>query len=141
MTDSYLTDDADVAIVTLGSVAGTVRTVIDEMRKEGHKVGMLKIRYMRPFPKKEMMGLAEKVPVLGVLEKNVSFGYEGTVYTNVNSALIDMTRPSKTYNFIAGFGGRDISKEDVRSMFMTLLENDSEAKRVQFIGMGCEIDV
>ncbi len=141
MTDSYHIEDADVAIVTLGSVAGTVRTVIDEMREEGYKVGMLKIRYMRPFPKKEMNALADKVPVLGVLEKNVSFGYEGTVYTNVNSALIDLDSPPMTYNFIAGFGGRDISKEDVRNMFLTLIENDSKAKRVQFIGMGCEIDV
>lgn len=140
MTDAYKTDDAEVAIVTLGSVAGTVRTVIDEMRQEGHKVGMLKIRYMRPFPEKALMELADKTPVLGVLEKNVSFGYEGTVYTNVNSALANMEGRPKTFNFVAGFGGRDISKTDVRHMFMELLENKDTSKRVQFIGMGCEID-
>lgn len=140
MTDAYKTDDAEVAIVTLGSVAGTVRTVIDEMRQEGHKVGMLKIRYMRPFPEKALMELADKTPVLGVLEKNVSFGYEGTVYTNVNSALANMEGRPKTLNFVAGFGGRDISKADVRHMFMELLENKDTSKRVQFIGMGCEID-
>ncbi len=141
MTDSYMTDDAEVAIVTLGSVAGTVRTVIDEMREEGYKVGMMKIRYMRPFPEKELIDLAATTPVLGVLEKNVSFGYEGTVYTNVNSVFTNIENSPKTYNFVAGFGGRDISKEDVRQMFMELIENKREAKRVQFIGMGCEIDV
>ncbi len=73
MTDAYKTEDAEVAIVTLGSVAGTVRTVIDEMRQEGHKVGMLKIRYMRPFPEKELIELAKKTPVLGVLEKKCFF--------------------------------------------------------------------
>jgi len=141
MTDSYKTEDAEVAIVTLGSVAGTVRTVIDEMRDEGYKVGMTKIRYMRPFPEKEMIELAKTTPVLGVLEKNVSFGYEGTVYTNVNSALSNLTETPKTFNFVAGFGGRDISKNDVRNMFMELLENKDNAQRVQFIGMGCELDV
>ncbi len=141
MTDSYMTDDAEVAIVTLGSVAGTVRTVIDEMREEGYKVGMMKIRYMRPFPEKELIDLAATTPVLGVLEKNVSFGYEGTVYTNVNSVFTNIENSPKTYNFVAGFGGRDISKADVRQMFMELIENKKEAKRVQFIGMGCEIDV
>ena len=141
MTDAYKTEDAEVAIVTLGSVAGTVRTVIDEMRQEGHKVGMLKIRYMRPFPERELLDLAKNTPVLGVLEKNVSFGYEGTVYTNVNSALANMEDTPKTYNFVAGFGGRDISKDDVRQMFMELIENKDTSKRVQFIGMGCEIDV
>jgi len=111
------------------------------MREEGYKVGMMKIRYMRPFPEKELIDLAVKTPVLGVLEKNVSFGYEGTVYTNVNSVFTNIENSPKTYNFVAGFGGRDISKADVRQMFMELIENKKEAQRVQFIGMGCEIDV
>jgi pyruvate ferredoxin oxidoreductase alpha subunit len=140
MTESYKCDDADAVIVTLGSVCGTVRTVINQMREEGHKVGLLKIRYMRPFPMDAINELASKVSKMGILEKNISFGYEGTVYTNVNSALIASDNKVKTKNYVGGFGGRDISKKDIREIFMDMLENDSFDKRVEYIGKECEYD-
>ncbi len=66
-------------LVTLGSVTGTVRDVVDEMRAEGHKVGVIKIRYMRPFPEQQLQNLTAGAKAIGVLEKDISFGYEGTV--------------------------------------------------------------
>ncbi len=138
MTESYKCEDAEVVLVTLGSVTGTARTVVDELRDQGHKVGVFKIRYMRPFPEMELRQLGEKVKILGILEKNFSFGYEGTVFTNVNSALTSLEEVPYTQNFIAGFGGRDISKDNVLDMFNMLLKK--EGKRVEFIGLGVEID-
>lgn len=138
MTESYKCEDADAVLVTLGSVTGTARTVVDDLRAEGKKVGVFKIRYMRPFPEAELKALGEQVKNLAVLEKNFSFGYEGTVFTNVNSALTDLAEVPKTRNFIAGFGGRDISRDNVREMFDLMLSG--EGKRVEFIGMGVEID-
>ncbi|HKK95964.1 MAG TPA: transketolase C-terminal domain-containing protein [Anaerovoracaceae bacterium] len=138
MTENYKCEDADAVIVTLGSVCGTVRTVIDQMRDEGYKVGLLKIRYMRPFPIEDIRDIALKVSNLGVLEKNISFGYEGTVYTNVNSALSGLDLKIKTKNYVGGFGGRDISKEDIREIYIDMIENESFNNRVEYIGKECE---
>lgn len=142
LVEEYMCDDADVALITTGSITGTARTVVDEMRKNGYKVGLLKLRYMRPFPVEEIMNFAKKVKAVGVIDKDISFGYEGTIFTNVNSALCKLGNPPKALNFIAGMGGRDIAKEDIREMFNRLMdiENGKEQETVQFIGMGCEID-
>lgn len=138
MTESYRCEDAEAVLMTLGSVTGTVRTVVDELRAEGHKVGVFKIRYMRPFPEKDVLELGKQVAKVGVLEKNISFGYEGTVYTNVNSVLSSLETKVQSKNFVGGFGGRDITKENIRGIFMDLLNNETFAERVEFIGMGCE---
>lgn len=140
LTESYRCGDAEVVLMTLGSVTGTARTVVDEMRAEGHKVGVFKIRFMRPFPEDEIRALGEAVPKIGVLEKNVSFGYEGTVFTNVNSVFASLEKRVKSKNYVGGLGGRDISKADIRRIFMDLLNHDAFEKRVEFIGMGCECD-
>lgn len=138
MTESYKCEDADVVLMTLGSVTGTVRTIVDELRSKGYKVGLFKIRYMRPFPKAEVSELGKMVSKVGVLEKNISFGYEGTVFTNVNSVLSSLDTNVKSKNYIGGLGGRDITKEDIRGIFMDLLKNDTFKERVEFIGMGCD---
>jgi pyruvate ferredoxin oxidoreductase alpha subunit len=138
MTESYKCQDADAVIVTLGSICGTVRNVIDDMRNEGYKVGLCKIRYMRPFPKDEIIELGSKVSKLGILEKNISFGYEGTVFTNVNSALMGSGEKIMTKNYVGGLGGRNISKDDLRKIFIDMLDNDSFEKSVEYIGMECE---
>jgi len=140
LTESYQCQDADVVLMTLGSVTGTARTVVDELRAEGHKVGVFKIRFMRPFPEEEIRALGESVSKIGVLEKNVSFGYEGTVFTNVNSVFASLENRVKSKNYVGGLGGRDISKADIRTIFMDLLNHDRFEKRVEFIGMGCECD-
>jgi len=139
MTEKYLCDDAEVALVTLGSVTGTARQVVDELRSEGHKVGLFKIRYMRPFPEEEVKELGKMVGRIGVLEKNISFGYEGTVYTNVNSVFSGSDCQVQTKNYVGGFGGRDISKDNIREMYMELLSSEELKGRVEFIGMGCDI--
>ena len=108
MIETYKTDDADAVIVTLGSVAGTTRCVVDKMRDEGKKVGLLRIRCMRPFPVQEIVDALKGVKAVGVLEKDVDHGFEGVVYTNVNSALMRAADKPATFSFVAGLGGRSI---------------------------------
>jgi pyruvate ferredoxin oxidoreductase alpha subunit len=135
LTDRYKTEDADMILVTIGSITSTARVVVDELRNSGLKVGLCKIRYMRPFPHEEISSL--NAGVIGVLEKDISFGYEGTVFTNVNSALIRAGKCPKTVNFIAGLGGRSITKKDLHDMFNTLKQakNGEKTKQVQFVNM------
>ena len=142
MVDAYRCEDADLVLISLGSVTGTCRVVVDELREEGWKVGVLKIRFMRPFPEREIMELAGRVKAIGVIDRDISFGYEGTVYTNVNSALAKSRAGAFSLNFIAGLGGRDISRQDIRNMFTRLkegLEGQTE-EYVEFINLGVEVD-
>ena len=87
LTESYRTEDADYILITLGSIAGLVKETVDKLRDEGRKVGLLRLRYIRPFPNEEIADAVKNAKAVAVLEKDISFGNEGTVYTNVNSAL------------------------------------------------------
>jgi len=140
MVEEYMCEDADVVLVALGSVCGTVRVVVDKLRAEGKKVGLLKIRYMRPFPVEEVKDLAKRVKAMGVIDKDISFGYEGTVYTNVNSAISQIDKYVYKSNFIGGLGGRDITKTEIEDMYNKLyagLENKSE-ETVEFFSLNVE---
>jgi pyruvate ferredoxin oxidoreductase alpha subunit len=115
LVEPYHCEDAQHIIITLGSITGLVRDVVDELRGKGEKVGVLKIRYMRPFPEQQIRNYTHKAKTIGVLEKDISFGYQGTVFTNVASAL----RQSKAVllNYIAGLGGKNISKQDIITIY------------------------
>jgi pyruvate ferredoxin oxidoreductase alpha subunit len=120
LTENYLTDDADFVIVTLGSISGLVQEVVDTLREKGIKAGLLRIRYMRPFPEKEIVEALKNVKALAVLEKDISFGAEGTVFTNVNSVLKKANLKMPAVNYIAGLGGKDISFADIENIFLAL---------------------
>ena len=132
--DGYRNEDAEVLLVTTGSVTGTVRTTVDNMREEGKKVGVVKLRMLRPFPVDQLMEKIGNAKAIGVLDKNISFGYEGSVFTNVNSALKRNNSQIVTSNFIAGLGGKDITKENIEEMFHSLINGNN--KTVEYINMG-----
>lgn len=135
--EEFMCEDADYVIVALGSVAGTVRSVVKKLRAEGEKVGLIKLRSFRPFPKEFFVSIAGRFKALGVIDKSVSFGYEGTVYSEVKAALYGgKMHSTKTADFICGLGGRDIADKDVVDMYSILknLAFGKEEKEVQFIG-------
>jgi pyruvate ferredoxin oxidoreductase alpha subunit len=141
MLENYKTEDADAILITVGSVSGTTRVVVNKLREEGKKVGMVKLRYLRPFPKKQLIGALKDIKSVGVLDKDISFGYEGTIFTNVRSALSEMSN-IETVNYVGGMGGRDISKADIEYMFDDLLSGNASKRKnnVEFINMGVKID-
>lgn len=148
MLDLYRMEDAEVAIVTLGSVAGLVRQTVDGLRAAGLRAGLVRIRYMRPFPSAELARALSGVRAAGVLEKDISFGAEGTVFTNVNSALQQAGSTIPTVNLIGGLGGDDIAEQQVEDAFFDLAAlaelagEDPRAvlavDRVRFLGIGAE---
>ena len=133
LLDSYRTEDADYILVTLGSIAGLCREVVDRLREQGIRAGVVRIRYMRPFPNDEIAAALKGAKAFGVLEKDISFGNEGTVYTNVNSALQKAGVGIPGYDFIGGLGGRNISAGDIAQIFAEI-QNGTD--RVTFIGIG-----
>ena len=112
LVEAYRAEDADFLLVTLGSVTGTARLVVDRLREAGRRVGLVKLRTMRPFPREELATLCTKALAVGLLEKNISLGHEGNVFTHVKSAV-----PGNVLGFVAGLGGRDVSKDDITEAF------------------------
>ena len=119
--------------ITLGSIAGLVREVVDALRQEGRRVGLLRLRYLRPFPNEEIANAVKNAKAVAVLEKDISFGNEGTVYTNVNSALQKAGINIPNSNYIGGLGGKNISSEEIRTIFDEL---KSQKSAVKFLGIG-----
>lgn len=133
LIETYQTEDAEYIIITLGSIAGLVRETVDQLREKGEKVGLLRIRYMRPFPNEEIATAVKNAKAIGVLEKDISFGNEGTVFTNVNSALQKAGLSVPSSNFIGGLGGRNISAQEIEDIFDALR---LEKSTISFLGMG-----
>lgn len=141
LVQEYRTEDADVILITVGSITGLAKKAADELREQGVKAGVLKLRFLRPFPDRETAQAVKHAKAIGTLEKDISFGAEGTVYTNVNSALIKHGLSIPSYNFIGGLGGRDISFENVKECFLTLKNQKEGEERIKWIGLEVEEDV
>jgi len=137
LVDAYLCEDAEYIMVTLGTIAGLCRETADLMRTKGIKAGVLRLRYIRPFPNSEVAEVLKNAKTLGVLEKDISFGNEGTVYTNVNSALYKAGFNIPSYNFIGGLGGRDITKENIEDAYHHIIDG---GKKVNFIGLEVNVN-
>lgn len=132
LTEGYQIEDADYILITLGSITGLCREVADQLREKGIKAGVLRLRYLRPFPWEEIVRATKDAKAVGVLEKDISFGYEGTVYTNVNSAFCKAGVNIPVSNYIGGLGGKDISHEEIIEVFETIQKG---ARDVHFIGL------
>lgn len=114
LIESYKLEDADTCLVCMGTVCGTTRTVIDELREKGQKVGMIKIKTFRPFPAEEIKKAIQNVKNIGVIDRCVSFGNEGPVYIEVKEITND---DKNVKGFIAGLGGRDVTPEHIKNAF------------------------
>ena len=139
-------DDADIVLVTLGSIAGLTRERAAQLRAQGVKAGLVRIRYMRPFPARQIVEALAGAAAVGVLEKDVSFGAEGTVMTNVCSALQQAGNAVPVVNFVGGLGGDDITQAQMRGMFEVLEQiaagriAPEDCPRVGFLGVDSVAD-
>jgi pyruvate ferredoxin oxidoreductase alpha subunit len=114
---SYRTEDADVVLVTMGSMGETAEIAVDELRKQGVKAGLLKIKLWRPFPFDDLKKAVKGIRVLAVTDRAVSFGGPGgPVFSEIRSALYDVPKRPKIVNYIIGLGGRDVQVENFMDM-------------------------
>jgi len=120
----YRCEDADMILVTSGTIAETTNVAVDELRAEGKKVGNLRIRVIRPYPKKEILEAVKGMKKLAVIDRNISPGYSGIFSQELKSALYnEVDIPVRSY--IAGLGGRDVKIEDIKDMANDALKNDA----------------
>jgi len=111
-------EDADVIIVTMGSMTGTARAAVKKMREEGKKVGLLKITMLRPFPKKEIIEVTRNTKVLAVLDRSLSLGLQvGPVHSEIAAAYINESKKPMIMSFVTGLGGRDILIENIEEVY------------------------
>ncbi|MDO5549042.1 MAG: pyruvate ferredoxin oxidoreductase [Eubacteriales bacterium] len=121
--ESYKLEDADSAVVIIGSSAGTARATVDKLRAEGRKVGMLKVRVFRPFPFEEIAEALSGVKAVAVMDKAESFSNAGgPLFAETRSALYDLETRPKAINYVYGLGGRDFRVEDCEYIFDQLDE-------------------
>ncbi len=113
LIEEYKTAGADVLLVTSGAISETAKDVVDEMRKQNTRVGLVRIRTFRPFPKEDLRKILQKAKVVGVIDRNISFGNEGIFFQEVKSALYNEKLHPPIYGFIAGLGGRDVTMNDI----------------------------
>ncbi len=134
LIENYHTDDADYILVTLGSLTTTARAVVDELREDGWSVGLIKLRFYRPFPEKELVDCLQDAKIVGVLDRNFSYGYAGAVYSDLSSAIDGR---AEIVDFIGGLGGRELNEDHFRYMFRRLkeLSTTRDQKRVEWIGL------
>jgi 2-oxoisovalerate ferredoxin oxidoreductase alpha subunit len=117
LLDLYRCDGAEVVLIAAGTMASTIREVVDQLREEGEKIGLARLRVFRPFPAKEVRELAEKVKVLGVLDRSYTFGYGGAFFAEIGGALYNHPDKPILKNYVVGIGGRDVTPNTVRGIF------------------------
>ncbi|MCX9013774.1 MAG: pyruvate ferredoxin oxidoreductase [Candidatus Methanoperedens sp.] len=120
LIDTYRMEDAQIALITIGTVTSTARKVVDDMRNEGKKVGIVKLRFFRPFPAEELRAALSGMGAVGVIDRSISYNGGGPIFSEVRSALYGMTMP--VINHLAGIGGRDVTENLIMTMFELTLE-------------------
>ena len=119
-TEEYMIDDADVVLVGMGTLALPIKVAIRRLRKQGHKVGFLRLKWFRPFPVEELQKGLSRAKAVGVVDRDYSFGspaHAGVLYHEVRSAMYDVEPRIPLVNFIAGLGGREITQKFASEMF------------------------
>jgi pyruvate ferredoxin oxidoreductase alpha subunit len=130
LLDPYRLEDAEIAIVVVGSTAGTTRMVVDKLRAGGIKAGMVRVRVFRPFPHEAFAKALEHVKVVGVMDRADSFGAQGgPLFLEIRAALYDNEPRPQVLPFIYGLGGRDIYPDNIEQAFAVLEETAGSGKK------------
>jgi pyruvate ferredoxin oxidoreductase alpha subunit len=119
-------EDAEIVLLTLGSLASTARAVVKHLRdEEDISIGLVKLRIVRPFPDEELSQLLSDIKIVVVLERDVSIGAGGIVYTELSRSLNDGSGPH-IINYILGLGGRDVTFQDIKDIaLLSFSERDA----------------
>ena len=121
--EEYKLDDAEIAIVCMNSTAGTVKETVDELRNQGIKAGLLKVRVFRPFPAEEIAKALSHIKAVAVLDRADSLNAAGgALFEDITSAMYLNKCSVSAVNYIYGIGGRDTKIDDIKSVYSDLSE-------------------
>ena len=135
LVEGYKCEDAEVVLLTASTITSTSRVVVDELREEGVKLGLLKMRVFRPFPFEDVRKALEGKERIAVLDRNISFGHHGIFYEEVKSALYGVDNPPKVFGYILGLGGRDVTPEDIKEVVEDTLKAERPEREILWKGV------
>ncbi len=116
--EEYKMDDAEIAMVIMGSSAGTAKACVDELRREGIKAGLIKVRVFRPFPGEELSKALSNCKAVAIMDKSEGFSAcGGPLFAEVSGACINMDKRPKMVDIVYGLGGRDFTVDAARSVY------------------------
>lgn len=119
--EEYRMEDAERAVIIIGSAAGTTKDAVDRLREKGEKVGMIKIRLYRPFPADELAEALKDVKAVAIMDRSESYtNHGGPLGADVMSALFRARSKALAINYVYGLGGRDVRVEDMEDVYATL---------------------
>jgi len=118
LIEAYRTNDADVILVAMGSVVGTIKDAVDELRNAGSKIGLVKIRCYRPFPYEAIWKAVKGAKVVAVMDANFSMGSEGAVGLDLKAKLLGLPGAPMVIDYIAGLGGREINNHTIAQLIV-----------------------
>ncbi len=137
--EAYRLEDADRAVVMIGSAAGTTKDAIDKLREKGEKVGLLKIRLFRPFPADAIAEALKNVKAVAVMDRAEGYTNQGgPLGADVMSALFRARSSALAVNIVYGLGGRDVRVEDMERVFAelkTIIENNDAGETYRYMGV------
>ncbi len=129
--EEYMTEDADIVLVGMGTMSLPLRVAIREMRKDGKKVGMVRLKWVRPFPTDELRTALSRFGAVGVIDRDYSYGspfHGGILFNEVKAALYGADKQPLMKGFVCGLGGREVLLEDVKSMADQVYAMDKSGK-------------
>ncbi|MCX8093661.1 MAG: pyruvate ferredoxin oxidoreductase [Candidatus Goldbacteria bacterium] len=135
MIEKYKIDDADYILICLGSTAGTTKVAVEELRQEGMKVGLVKIRVFRPFPAEDIVNAIKNAKSVAILDRSESLSTQaGPVATEVKAALYDAAINIPIKPYIYGLGGREIYVEQIKNVFKSI-KDLKKTEPVSYLGV------
>jgi pyruvate ferredoxin oxidoreductase alpha subunit len=135
LVEEYRTDGADTILVTSGTVTSTARTVIDERRENGEKIGLLKMRVFRPFPVDDVRKALSGRKKVVVIDRNIGFSVGGIFAQEIKAALWNLRVDIPIYSFIAGIGGRDVTPSVINEIVDKAHTTDYPDREIYWIGV------
>jgi 2-oxoisovalerate ferredoxin oxidoreductase alpha subunit len=120
LLEYYKCDDAEHILLSMGAIGAESKVAIDELQKAGHKIGLARVRVIRPFPTEEIIALGKQADLI-VIDRNISIGSEGALFSEMKAALYGQST-GKITGFIAGLGGKDVTYKDIESMCMKAMK-------------------
>jgi 2-oxoisovalerate ferredoxin oxidoreductase alpha subunit len=138
LIERYKCEDAEVILLSMGTIGSETKIAVDNLRRQGYKVGSARLRVFRPFPKEEIQKLGEGVQMMAVIDRHVSFGMEGQLFTEIKASLYEKADPPKVVGFIAGLGGRDVTCGDLEHVAMKcyqLLKSGKIERKAEWINL------
>ncbi len=133
--ETFQCEDAEVILITSGTVTSTSRQVVSDLRNQGEKVGLLKIKLFRPFPVRIIRELTASASKIAVIDRNFSFGASGIFAQEIRAALCNLPGHPPVFGYVAGLGGRDLTPEVIEDIYYRTKESTTPEQESLWVGL------